>query len=274
MKRKPYLPILILVTLPFWFSCTEEIDIELDDSYTRLVVEGGLTNSSGPHTITLTYTGSYYENKAAERVEGARVQITDGSTVFLLSESSPGLYESGPELIGVPGKTYQLLIDSVWLDKRYQSFSASCFMPDVPPVDSIRIAFNPDWEIWGVHLFAWDPPSKENYLFRVYKNGVLMSDTIDENIVINDDFFNGNYTFGVMVHWLEADEAASGDSITLEMGSITEEYAHFIEDVQAQSGFNSPLFSGPPANIRGNIDNGAIGFFWAYSRVMSSAKIP
>lgn len=274
MKRQIYIYKLMLLSLPLWFSCTEEIDIELDDSYTRLVVEGGLTNEAGPHSISLSYTGSYYQNKTAEKVEGARVQITDGNNVYVLTENSPGLYQSGPELIGIPGNTYQLLIDSVWLDERYQSFTATSFMPVAPPVDSINIAYNPSWDIWGVHLFAWDPPSKENYLFRVYKNGLLMSDTIDEIIVINDDFFNGNYTFGVMVHWLEASEASQGDTITLEMGSITEEYAHFIEDVQAQSGFNTPLFSGPPANIRGNIDNGAIGFFWAYSRVMTTATIP
>jgi hypothetical protein len=265
---------MLLLSFPLWFACTEEIEIELDDSFTRLVVEGGITNEAGPHSISLSYTGSYYENATAAKAEGARLRISDGNQVYALTETEPGLYQSGPELVGVPGNTYTLFIDSVWLDDRYQFFTASCFMPEVPPVDSIRIAYNPSWDIWGVHLYAWDPPSKEHYLFRVYKNGLLMSDTIDEYIVINDDFFNGNYTFGVMVQWLEVYEAQSGDSISLEMGSITREYANFIEDVQAQTGFNSPLFSGPPANIRGNIDNGAIGFFWAYSRLIESALVP
>ena len=72
---------------------------------------------------------------------------------------------------------------------------------------------------------------------------------------------------------MEDNVAEPGDSITLEMAGITEEYANFIWDVQDETGFNTPLFSGPPANIRGNISNGAIGFFYAYSSVRASTII-
>ena len=50
----------------------------------------------------------------------------------------------------------------------------------------------------------------------------------------------------------------------LQMSGITKEYYNFVQEVQI-AGFNIPLFTGPPANVVGNIDNGAIGFFAAYS---------
>ena len=36
------------------FSCVERIDIELDDSYTRLVVDGAITTDTMAHTILLS----------------------------------------------------------------------------------------------------------------------------------------------------------------------------------------------------------------------------
>ena len=49
------------------------------------------------------------------------------------------------------------------------------------------------------------------------------------------------------------------------MNSIGSGYANFIWEAQAEVQGSNPLFSGPPANVKGNIDNGAIGFFAAYS---------
>lgn len=266
-----YMIVLILPAL--LFSCTERVDIELDSTYTRLVVEGGITDQPGPHTIHLSLSGDYFGNEPAPKVEGATVTISTDDTTYFLLESAPGVYQTSEDVKGIAGKTYTLNIDGVEIDGESLQYSAESKMPEVPPVDSVAISFNPDWEIWEVNLYAWDPPSREHYLFRIYRNGELLTDTIREYVVTNDDFFNGNYTFGIMVQWMEESEAGVGDTITLEMASITEEYANFIWDVQDESGYNNPLFSGPPANIRGNISNGAIGFFAAYSLLRDTAII-
>ncbi len=54
------------------------------------------------------------------------------------------------------------------------------------------------------------------------------------------------------------------------MRSITQEYAEFIWELQEETGMSLPLFSGPPANIKSNVDHGAIGFFTAYSVAYAS----
>ena len=56
------------------------------------------------------------------------------------------------------------------------------------------------------------------------------------------------------------------------MSGITEEYYNFLYQVQI-AGYNIPFFMGPPANVQGNIDHGAIGFFSAYSNSWASTIV-
>ena len=275
MRTSHYITSLILLILltTFISSCTERIDIELDESYTRLVVEGGITDQPGPHEVVLSFSGNYYENAPPRMVEGAVVSISDGMQTFPLTEVLPGIYHTAADVHGIPGKTYTLTIEGVEINGEERSFTASSFMPPVGEVDSIKVGYRDDWEIWQVQLYAQDPTTREFYLFKIYKNNELMTDTIDEYVITSDDFFNGNYTYGITVQWLPKAQAMPGDTIILEMASITEDYATFIWEVQTESGFSNPLFSGPPANISTNISNGAIGFFQASSQVRAQTVI-
>ena len=85
----------------------------------------------------------------------------------------------------------------------------------------------------------------------------------------DDRFFNGNYAYGAPIAYLRQgkyDEVLNqGDTVTVEMNSIGEAYTNFIWEAQSEVRGSNPLFSGPPANVKGNIDNGGTGFFSAYS---------
>ena len=102
--------LLIAVLSLLIYSCVERINIELDDSYTRLVVDGGITTDTMAHTVSLSKTTSYYFNQPAPAVTGAFVQISDGSATYTLNEEAPGLYHTDPSVFGVAGKTYALCI--------------------------------------------------------------------------------------------------------------------------------------------------------------------
>ena len=57
-------------------SCTERIDVELDDTYTRLVVDGQLTgDSTETHTIILTESTSYFYNQPPPPVTLSLIHI-------------------------------------------------------------------------------------------------------------------------------------------------------------------------------------------------------
>jgi hypothetical protein len=118
-------------------------------------------------------------------------------------------------------------------------------------------------------MYAQDLPSREWYNFKIWKNSDLLTDTLSKFAVQPDDFFNGSYIYGLPVGFLWDDDPREalqpGDSVTLELNSIEKAYYDFVVDAQLEIMGNNPLFSGPPANVRSNIDNGGKGIFTAYS---------
>ena len=279
MKYTIYLLIIFFLTAMLG-SCVERIDIELDDSYTRLVVDGAITTDTMSHIVLLSKTTSYYYNQPAPAITGAQVQISDGQEVYDLKEDSPGIYRTDSSVFGVVGETYTLNIKLASLIGGYTDYTAVSTLYPVSQLDSVSLAFHSDWSedgIWEVKCFVQDPPSADFYRFMISKNGKMLSDTLDEWFVTDDRFFNGNYAYGAPVAYLQQDKydeiLKEGDTVTVEMNSIGAEYANFIWEAQSEVRGSNPLFSGPPANVKGNINNGASGFFAAFSASRSFAVV-
>jgi len=279
MKKVKAIIILTVFTIFLW-NCSERIDVEVDSSYTRLVVEGYVTNDTAAHWVRLTTTSEYFHNQAAPAVSGALITIDDGEQIHALSESdtTPGVYYTSPDFYGIPGRNYMLNIRNVDVDKDgvSEEYSSNSTMKQVNPVDSIKLRqFSAFGDMgYEVQVYAWDSPLKDWYAFKVLRNGKLLTDTLSELWVQNDDFFNGNYTHGITSQFLSLEKPDEileiGDTVTFEINGITEEYYNYVVEAQSQIYPQTPLFSGPPANIRTNIDNGAIGFFEAYALHRSS----
>ncbi len=253
-------------------SCTEPMDLDLDSTYSRLVVEGAFTTDTGVHRIRLSTTTDFYYSTKPPAVSGARVTISDGSEELSLVEnpSGSGIYETQDGVYGQVGKTYQLHIELLQELGGHKFYSASCLLrPTVEP-DSVQIMYQPTWGqgFWEIKLYAQDPPTQDYYKFLTYVNNTLITDTLYEVFVVDDRFFNGRYTNGVGAGFLNSEiddnRLNPGDTVTLMMTNMTDEYFHFILTARIESGFNTPLFSGPPANVKSNVNNGAIGFFAAY----------
>jgi hypothetical protein len=255
--------------------CTERIEIEVDSSYTRLVVEGYINTDTIQHSVRLTKSSDYFYNQPAPYLSDAIVTISDGDSTIFLSESQdhPGTYLTHPGYYGVPGKTYTLEISHVDIDNDgvFEEYTASSELRQTNKVDSIQLEplTGDNFNIFQILVFALDPPAKDFYAFKVLKNRILVTDTLSELIIQDDIFFNGNYIYGAPSQFLDQNEqdevVHSGDTITFEINGITEEYYKFIMEAQSETFYQTPLFSGPPANISSNISNGAIGFFTAYS---------
>jgi hypothetical protein len=95
--------------------------------------------------------------------------------------------------------------------------------------------------------------------------------------VTDDKFINGTYANGTSIYFLdqssEYERLVAGDTVTVELNSLGKEYFNFLQEAQAELRGSNPLFSGPPANVKGNISNGAIGFFSAYSVSRASVRV-
>jgi hypothetical protein len=261
-----------IIPLLFLASCTEPMDLELDSTFTRLVVEGVITSDPGVHKIRLSKTTDFYDDDQLPPVVGATVMISDGQHLVELTENpyGSGFYETYDGFAGQVGRTYNLMIE---LDEEiggHKVYTASDLLRPTAEPDSIQIVFQPAWGsgFWEIKLYAQDPPSRDFYKFLIYVNQMLISDSLQKVFVVDDRLFNGNYTNGIGVGFISAEREDNslypGDTVTLMIANLTEEHANFIWTARIESGFNTPLFSGPPANVQGNVSNGAIGFFAAY----------
>ncbi|NOQ24855.1 MAG: DUF4249 family protein [Bacteroidales bacterium] len=279
MKKIIYISFIFLVLTQ---ACTEPFDVALESTHIRLVVQGSISDVRTAHQVSLTKSADYFSNAPAPKVTGATVSINDGENTFDLTEISDGLYETDT-IVGEIGKTYTLTINS-----EGETYTASSRLNYCTPIDSINFGFYDYSEYYeeeidsseietepylSILLNAQEPNTPNDfYLWKIYKNGVLESDTLDELNISDDYFANGDYLYDVEVQWYE--EAIVGDTITLEMQAISEDYYNYINGLLTETVYNLGPLGGPPANAVGNISNDAMGFFLAYSVVQITKIVP
>ena len=254
--------------------CTEYIDLELETSSRRLVVDGMITDERKMQYLRLTQSVPFLSDTVSPPVSGANVYITNGYGVEILRESNemPGFYLTENDFTAPPENYYELTVSGVDIDEdgETETYRAVSYMPEVEKPDSINLVYDETWEIWKVLLYGSDNLETEDYyLFRLMINGTLISDNISEYNVASDRFFEDGRADGVWVQSINANRDAEplqeGDVVSLQMCGITEAYFDFLEGVQREGRGQYPLFSGPPANAPGNISNDALGFFAAFS---------
>jgi hypothetical protein len=259
-------------------SCQEEIDLELNDSFTRLVVEGNITTDSAQQKIMLSTSSSYFSNEKAPIVSGAQIQVFDGNQSYPYVEdpNNPGTYYSQQILKGNPGTRYELKIDNVDLGEgENASYTATETMKVPMIVDSIYAIPTEFFGIQGYRVFgfAQEPPTVGDfYMWRYYVNGKLVTDTLSKLTFGSDELLNGNYVQNLELGFF--DEGLPGDTLTVETNTITEEYYNFIISFIIETIFSGGGFSGPPANIKTNLDNGAVGYFNTEARSSISIVLP
>jgi hypothetical protein len=260
-----YFPISLAIL--FLCGCTEKIDIDLFESPVNLVVEGYVTDEVKRHSVILSRSSPYFNDSPPEMVSGAAVIIEDSSTLYTLSENSPGIYLTDAFFAGIPGNSYTLIVT---VDG--ETYTATSAMPSVQPIDSIAFYKSETQErVYEIGLWTQEPSEPGNhYFWRVYKDFVLMSKNITQLEFANDDLINGNYLSGVRV---QSVEARAENRITLEMASITEEYYEYCLAIIKETLYADGPFESAPASITGNISNGALGFFTAYSLTRKSRYI-
>lgn len=281
MKQHLIRILAIILLADVFAGCTERIDIHLDDSYIRLVVEGAITTDTMSHYIILKQSTSYFYTQPAPMISGAEVSISDGNKKYDLKEVKPGIYCTEPTVYGIEGNVYTLNIRLAEELGGYTDYTASSTLRTVNPLDSVSLVYHPDWSetgFWEIRAFFLDSGGKDYYRFIISKNNKQVTDTLDEWFVSDDMFLNGNYSYDTPVAFLdqsiEDQKLKSGDTILVEMNGISKDYAEFLWEAQSEIMGSNPLFGGPPANVKGNVNNGAIGFFAAYSVRRASTITP
>jgi hypothetical protein len=280
--HKAFLRLALLMAVAV--SCTEVIDIELDSTYQRLVVYGTVNEDSVHHHVQLSLSSDYFSNVPSPRISGATVELESEGRFISCRENDtiPGMYITEEAFRGVPEQNYTLHISGLDVDSdgTGETYTAQSRMPEGARVDSIKVTYfeSPFVSGYQVFMYALDPPQRNWYTFKIWKNQELLTDTLSKYFIQTDDFFNGTYIYGLPVGFLVDDDpreaAQPGDTVTFELNAIDQAYFNFISDAQLEIAGNNPLFSGPPSNVSTNLDNGAQGIFAAYSVQRVSVIIP
>jgi len=136
-------------------SCTERIDVELDDTYTRLVVDGQITSDdTSRHVITLTESTSYFYNQPPPPVSNADVRVIDdeGNSTPLM-EDIPGKYYLPEGFKAEVGKVYTLDIELAKEIDGKTKYTATSTTPTIGDTVYIGLQHQPDWGKKGYYTF-------------------------------------------------------------------------------------------------------------------------
>jgi hypothetical protein len=260
----------LLISLLLFSACEKPIDIDLNSSDPKIVIEGAISNVSGNCTVKLTRSLNFDEPNEFPPVSGAFVKISDdtGNTV-MLNEISAGIYGTAA-LPGIPGRTYKLEVTDD--GEVYTAISKMPF-PVVIQSASIEEAISVPFEI--IARFQ-DPPGISNYyrLTQVIERGG------SSDIIVDDDRLQDGSTIALSTALISGiafngtPSLKSGDSVTVALQAIDRdvyEYLRMLNELQQEDLLGQPASY---ANPTSNISNGALGYFNAYSETSKTIVIP
>lgn len=255
-------------------GCTKIIDLELNDAENqKLVVDAWFTTEAKQHEVKLTLTTSYFENETAPTATGATVYITDGVTNIPFNEEEPGIYKSAPTAKADYHTNYKLHIDY-----NGEVYESETYVDSVAPVDSITASPGYDLlgDYYGMDINIWTQELHglgDHYLWRIFINGELETDTLNEIDFETDEYLpDGVYFTEWPITYSEG--AVSGDVVKLEQHHISKETYDLIMAVMLETDWRGGIFDSPPANVPTNISNGAVGFFIATAVASNTTTVP
>lgn len=261
MKISKYIS-LIVFTL-FFLSCEEVVNVDLDTSKPRLVIDAAINwqnkqTEKSPQKIILSTTTDFYSD-LIPKVSDAIVSIKSGeSSIWEFSKGqNPGEYLCD-DFTPIIGETYTLTI--VYNGETY---TATETMQSVTAIDEIKPKNDGGFSAkdYGIEVYFKDPIAENFYMVKfmpeIYKSPSFQ--------VIGDKFTNGNQK-----SWRFSDEdLKQGTNIVITHYGISEAYYNYMNkiiSIASSSAGGSP-FQTPPATVRGNIVNStdtanyALGYF-------------
>ncbi len=243
-------------------SCEDVIDVDLDETKPKLVIEADILWPKGTtgaiQKIKLTTTTGYYSNTIPV-VSNATVYITnEDNQVFSFEEiQASGEYictNFVPEIY----KTYVLTIIH-----NGQTYSSTEKLISVPTIENVAqtndAGFTGD-EI-EVKFFFQDNGLENNFYLTQFNT---TPSNFPEYDVDDDQYFQGNQMFGLYIN----EDLKPNDLVVFTLHGISERCYNYLNVLLGIAGGNggSP-FSTPPATVRGNIinqtneENFPLGFF-------------
>lgn len=284
--------VLILFSF-FLFSCEKDIDLKLDPSENRLVVDASIENGRPP-IVFLSKSIDYFskitpELLAASFVRNAVVSINDGIQEVKLVEDTLTdtngnklfYYTTAPGsmFIGKLKTSYQLKIQV-----GAEIYSSATTIPEITRrVDSMwweKLPFSEDPKASRIMLTATDKPGLGDYIryYTKVNSGPFLPGFTS---VYDDDIIDGkSYTIPLDKGFDKNEEFVDslayfkrGDTVTLKLAQIDKSTYEFWRTYEFSfQSVGNPFSS--PIKIKSNISNNALGYFGGYAAQYRTLIIP
>lgn len=256
------LPILAILFVWLSFSaCEKVIEFDLSGSKEMIVIEAILNNGKGPITVLVSKTSPYFGTKTDNTVSGAKVSIRmEGKNPIYLNETKPGIYQI-ENTRAESGYWYIVDVESEGI-----TYSARSYMNHLVPITDLSFSYSDGLGVFKsgylVHCYINDPGDQENYYQLKYFVNGKPTDNQGELTLYSDKLFNGK-EIGLGQRSSVFNE---NDTLTIELQSIDKAAYDYFSTLENITG-NELVQSASPANPTGNFNNGALGYFSAYSYI-------
>lgn len=260
MKNKIILPLIAAAVA--LSSCQKVIEIDLNSSDPKIVIEGNISDQPGPHTVTITRSVNFSQTNSFPAVSGATVVLSDNlGNSETLTETSPGVYQSSV-LQGVPGRTYFLNVTA-----EGKTYSAESTMPQLITLDSLVVESASGFGGGTVYIIPqWQDPGGQGNYYRCIE--YVNNERIAGSFLFDDAFADGLVNGQPLLDFVTVLE--SGDTVDVDMQCIDKAtYLYFYSMLQTTNGQTAA-----PANPVTNLSNGALGYFSAHAMTRKRVVIP
>ncbi|NCX95940.1 MAG: DUF4249 domain-containing protein [Chitinophagia bacterium] len=236
------------------FSCKKIIDVKLNDSAQKVVIEGVITNAPPPYTVTVTKTANFSSDNNFTTINNAIIVINSGTIYDTLVQAAPGVYKTS-KIIGLPGATYHIDVN---IDGNH--YMAQSTMPIPVNLDSVSIIKSTfGFEPKNRQLVPRynDPASTANF----YRFKQKVNNKYTDQLYVEDDILTNGQTNNKPL-LTPVFPPQVGDSATVEMMCIDQPVYKYFYSLSQNSG-NSQDEAATPANPITNFSGGCLGYFSA-----------
>ncbi|MGA2623381.1 MAG: DUF4249 domain-containing protein [Bacteroidota bacterium] len=237
-------------------ACQKVINVDLNSADPRIVIEGSISDQSGPYFVTLSQTVNFDEANVFPSIRDANIVISDnlGNSESLI-ETSPGTYRTS-SMQGVPGRIYTLTVTADG-----KEYVATSTMPPSVNIDSLTVEnlFIVGNKLKVIDVHFQDPANVKNYYrFVEVKNAV-----VQKFIFLYDDRVQDGRSMSSAL-FADEDTLRTGDSVLVLLQCVDKGVFDYFRTMGQASGAEGPQ-TASPANPVSNISNGALGYFNAYA---------
>lgn len=251
---------LCFIATGFLYSCEKVIDYDLNTSQSAIVIEATVADGNEPFKVTISKTAPYFGSSQSTEVSGATVSVkADGGKQRYFTEVSPGVYQLA-KVVAAKRTWYTIYVEYEGI-----TYTARSYLNEIVPIVDCTVSYFDGFGIldsgYKINCFIKDPPNVENYYqIKMYVNGKLVN-TEGEMDVYSDKLFDGK-VIGLVQN--SSNVFNENDTVLIEVQAIDKAAYNYFSTLESISGLEI-IGSASPSNPISNFDNGALGYFSAYS---------